>query len=87
MTMQIDGEDWEISPSVWEIFDYWYGDKSYRQANFVEQIEAAVRAQVAADLEAHARSKTSGHAHMGIVLTHARAAQIAREGWPRGESE
>ncbi|KDQ65715.1 hypothetical protein [Streptomyces sp. NTK 937] len=50
MTMQIDGEDFEISPAVWEVFDAWYGDKAYRQAGFVAEIEAAVRAQVAKEI-------------------------------------
>ncbi|MFJ4768498.1 hypothetical protein ACIP88_05175 [Streptomyces uncialis] len=54
MTMQIDGEDWEISPSVWTAFKDWHGDKAYRQARFVAEIEAAVRAQVADDLRTKA---------------------------------
>ncbi|MFB8071089.1 hypothetical protein [Streptomyces californicus] len=49
MTMQIDGEDYEITPAVWDVFTNWYGDKAYRQAGFVAEIEAAVRAQVATE--------------------------------------
>ncbi|MFE5093263.1 hypothetical protein ACFRCI_23600 [Streptomyces sp. NPDC056638] len=54
MTMEIGGEDWNVTPAVWEVFDEWYGDKSYRHAGFVAEIEAAVRAQVVADLRAKA---------------------------------
>lgn len=46
MTMEIDGEDFDITPAVWEVFDNWYGDKAYRKADFVERFESAVRAQV-----------------------------------------
>lgn len=45
--MIIDGEEHAITPEVWAVFDGWYGEKSYRHAGFVADIEAAVRAQVA----------------------------------------
>ncbi|MYW28348.1 hypothetical protein [Streptomyces sp. SID2119] len=54
MTMQINGEDYEITPAVWDVFDNWYGDKAYRKADFVAEIEAAVRAQVVDDLRTKA---------------------------------
>ncbi|WP_406324045.1 hypothetical protein [Streptomyces niveus] len=44
--MIIDGEDRAITPAVWDIFAGWR-DKAYRDADIVERIEAAVRAQVA----------------------------------------
>ncbi|MEV6684418.1 hypothetical protein AB0N28_03580 [Streptomyces sp. NPDC051130] len=56
MTMLIDGEEHAITPTVWEVFERWYGDKAYRQAGIVADIEAAVRAQVAEELAA--REKT-----------------------------
>lgn len=37
--MIIDGEEYEIYPDVWEVFQDWYGDKAYRQAGFVEDIQ------------------------------------------------
>ncbi|MFD4699809.1 hypothetical protein [Streptomyces niveus] len=45
--MIINDEQREITPAVWDVFTDWYGDKAYRKADFVERIEAAVRAQVA----------------------------------------
>lgn len=47
MTMNLDGEDWNITPAVWKVFDDWYGDKSYRCAGMVADLEAAVRETVA----------------------------------------
>lgn len=44
--MIIDGEERAITPAAWDIFDAWR-DKAYRDADIVERIEAAVRAQVA----------------------------------------
>ncbi|MGW6855840.1 hypothetical protein [Streptomyces xanthophaeus] len=51
MTMEIGGEDHEVSPEAWKVFDDWYGDKSYRHADLVAAIEAAVRARVAREIE------------------------------------
>ena len=48
--MEIGGEEWNISPEAWAVFDEWYGDKSYRQAEVVQGIEWAVRNLVAAKL-------------------------------------
>lgn len=44
--MNIDGEDYAITPEVWELFKGWWGDKAYRQADFVERFESTVRKQV-----------------------------------------
>ncbi|WP_181799334.1 hypothetical protein [Kitasatospora acidiphila] len=41
--MLINGDDYEISPGVWEAFESWWGDKAYRQAGMVEMIEKKVR--------------------------------------------
>jgi hypothetical protein len=60
MTMQIDGDNYEITPAVWDAFDGWYGDKSYRHADFVEGIEWAVRSQVEAALKAKAAKDWPG---------------------------
>lgn len=65
MTTEIDGEDWEITPAVWAVFETWYGDKAYRQAGFVEELEAAVRKQVADDLRAKAATDWPG---IGLFL-------------------
>ncbi|MFC8583188.1 hypothetical protein ACFUGD_01220 [Streptomyces sp. NPDC057217] len=43
-------DEYPISPEVWQIFDQWYGDKSYRHAGMVVELEAAVRKRVAADI-------------------------------------
>ncbi|GAA1064720.1 hypothetical protein GCM10009574_023330 [Streptomyces asiaticus] len=51
--MEIDGEDYEISPEAWKVFDRWR-DKAYRDAWVVEAIEWEVRKQVIADLQAKA---------------------------------
>ncbi|MBT2412678.1 hypothetical protein J7I94_19285 [Streptomyces sp. ISL-12] len=59
MTMQIDGDSYEISPEAWEIFDGWR-DKAYRVAWVVEAIEFAVRKQVEADLKAKAAKDWPG---------------------------
>lgn len=50
--MLIPGDDEErnITPAVWEKFEGWWGDKAYRQAGFVEELEALVRGSVADDL-------------------------------------
>lgn len=50
--MNIEGDDYEISPEVWEVFENWYGDKAYRQADMVEAIERAVRDVVREELRA-----------------------------------
>jgi hypothetical protein len=44
--MEIQGEEYEISPSVWELFEGWWGDKAYREAGMVQMIEKAVRKEV-----------------------------------------
>jgi hypothetical protein len=49
-----DGERYEISPEVWEIYSR-YRDKAYREAGIVEEMEAAVRRQVAREYEARAQ--------------------------------
>ena len=59
MTMQIDGDNYEICPEAWEIFDGWR-DKAYRDAWVVESIEWAVRKQVVADLKAKAAKDWPG---------------------------
>jgi hypothetical protein len=41
--VNIEGDDYEISPEVWEVFEGWWGDKAYRQADMVEAIEKKVR--------------------------------------------
>ncbi|MCM2391751.1 hypothetical protein [Streptomyces albipurpureus] len=66
MTMEIDGENWEITPSVWAVFEDWYGDKAYRQAGFVAEFEAAVRKQV--DAERSATPETSVRIDMESVI-------------------
>jgi hypothetical protein len=42
----IEGDEYDITPVVWEVFQGWYGDKAYRQASMVEDIEKTVRSQV-----------------------------------------
>lgn len=44
--MNIEGDDYQISPKVWEVFERWYGDKAYRQADMVEALEKAFRSEV-----------------------------------------
>ncbi|WP_328967920.1 hypothetical protein [Streptomyces sp. NBC_00239] len=56
MTMTLDGEDHEITLAVWEVFERWYGDKAYRQAGMVAELEAEVRRQVADEFAARERS-------------------------------
>ncbi|MEV7425197.1 hypothetical protein [Streptomyces sp. NPDC091212] len=65
MSMEIGGEDHEISPAVWNVFDDWYGDKAYRKVDFVARFEAAVRAQAAEDLRTKAASDWPG---IGLLL-------------------
>jgi hypothetical protein len=50
--VNIEGSDYQISPKVWEVFDNWYGDKAYRQAEMVEALERAVRDVVREELRA-----------------------------------
>jgi hypothetical protein len=59
MTMEIDGENYEISPAAWEVFDHWR-DKAYRDAWVVESMEWAIRKQVTADLQAKAAADWPG---------------------------
>lgn len=40
--MNIDGEEYEIYPEVWEEFVGWWGDKAYRHADFVQGFQARV---------------------------------------------
>ncbi|WP_369147091.1 hypothetical protein [Streptomyces sp. R44] len=65
MTMNIGGEDCEISPEVWRVFDEWYGDKSYRHADMVAELEEVVRMKVVADLRAKAAKDWPG---IGVLL-------------------
>jgi hypothetical protein len=55
--MKIDGDEYKISPEVWEIFEGWYGDKAYREAGFVEDIEAKVREIVSNDIAARGQAR------------------------------
>jgi hypothetical protein len=48
--MEIDGEEWGISPEAWRSFEEWYGDKAYRHADVVQDIEWAVRNLIASKL-------------------------------------
>lgn len=48
--MWIGGELHEVSPEAWEAFDNWYGDKSYRHAHVVEEIERALRRKIANEI-------------------------------------
>ncbi|MFE7398000.1 hypothetical protein [Streptomyces sp. NPDC057557] len=65
MTMEIGDEEYDVTPAAWAAFDEWYGDKSYRYAYVVAEIEAAVRAQVVADLRAKAARDWPG---IGLLL-------------------
>ncbi|MET9959290.1 hypothetical protein ABZ128_09410 [Streptomyces sp. NPDC006326] len=65
MTVIIDGEEHAITPAVWEVFERWYGDKAYRQAGIVADIEATVRAQVEEELRAKAVQDWPG---IGLLL-------------------
>ncbi|MFJ9694907.1 hypothetical protein [Kitasatospora sp. NPDC101183] len=47
-----DGEERAITPDVWEAFAEWYGDKAYRKADFVEELEAALRRHIADEIAA-----------------------------------
>lgn len=76
----IDGDDEEraITPAVWEAFADWYGDKAYRKADFVEELELKVREAVVNDLRRAARAANPvGHHPMSGVLTYVQAAEIA----------
>lgn len=64
MTMEIDGETYNISPGAWKVFNGWR-DKAYRDAWIVEQIEEEVRLQVIADLRAKAAKDWPG---IGVLL-------------------
>jgi hypothetical protein len=89
MTMQIDGEDYEITPAVWEVFKGWYGDKAYRQAGVVADIEAAVRKQIADDIDTRGyelRSSDEGISREEWGC-YTEAAEIAREGLASVQSE
>lgn len=82
MTMQIDGEDYEITPAAWDVFTDWYGDKAYRQAGFVAEIEAAVRKHVADEISDRGdelRSSDEGISREERAC-YDEAAEIAREG-------
>jgi hypothetical protein len=48
--MEIGGELWEVSPEAWKAFDDWYGDKSYRKAGVVAEIESAVRKKISDEI-------------------------------------
>lgn len=65
MTMLIDGDEHAITPAVWEVFEHWYGDKAYRQAGIVADIEAAARRQVVTDLRVKAAKDWPG---IGVFL-------------------
>ena len=69
MTMEIGGEDYEISPEAWEVFEGWR-DKAYRDAWVVEGIEWAVRKRVVADLEAKAAQDWPGIGHFLADIVH-----------------
>lgn len=49
--MKIDWGNYAISPSMWSAFDYYYGDKSYREADWVEEFVQTVRDESARELE------------------------------------
>lgn len=44
--MNINGDEYSISPEVWAAFEEYWGDKAYRQAGMVEMIEMKVRGAV-----------------------------------------
>ncbi|WP_432157799.1 MULTISPECIES: hypothetical protein [unclassified Streptomyces] len=50
MVISGDEEERRITPAVWEKFADWWGDKAYRQAGFVEELEALVRSLAANDV-------------------------------------
>lgn len=50
--MKIDWGNYAISPGMWSAFDYYYGDKSYREAEWVEDFIQLVREESARELEA-----------------------------------
>lgn len=89
MTMEIGGEDWEITPAVWAVFENWHGDKAYRQVDIVEQLEAAVRSQVADEIEA--RGHELRCSDEGISrdewTCYTESAEIARKGLASVQSE
>lgn len=49
--MRIDWDDYEISPLMWQSFDWYYGDKSYREADWVQSFVALVRDESAKELQ------------------------------------
>lgn len=49
--MRIDYGDYAISPLLWTAFDGYYGDKSYREAEWVEYFVQKVREEAALELE------------------------------------
>lgn len=40
--MEHDGDQYEIYPEVWTVFADWWGDKAYRQLDFLETLQAVV---------------------------------------------
>lgn len=49
--MKIDWGNYAISPPMWCRFDYYYGDKSYREAEWVEGFVQLVREESARELD------------------------------------
>ncbi|MFD0276199.1 hypothetical protein ACFVHB_20160 [Kitasatospora sp. NPDC127111] len=47
-----DGEERAITEAVWEAFEGWYGDKAYRHADFVEELETVLRRHIAGEIAA-----------------------------------
>lgn len=43
----VDEDLFTFGEGVWEVFDEWYGDKSYRELDFVQRIFEAAARQVA----------------------------------------
>lgn len=72
-----DGEERAITPEVWEAFAGWYGDKAYRCADFVEELELTLRTAVVDDLRRAAREASpDSRWPVAGVLTYAHAMDL-----------
>lgn len=45
--MQINGEEFNVTPEAWDSFEGFWGDKAYREAGWIESFEALIRKLVA----------------------------------------
>lgn len=88
--MIIDGEERAITPAAWEVFDDWR-EKAYRDADVVERIEAAVRAQVAKERAAEEGDRFVRRGQMLAVtsteIVDSEGADVCYEIWTKGRDD